>query len=74
MADTELVRKSLISCLNHALPSHTPEGHPSVLGPDTRGELWLQATLPYNLRLAGSIGPLAIVYRRWYFDQSHGIR
>jgi hypothetical protein len=63
MADIELVRQSLISCLHGALPAHTPEGYPSVLGPDARGGLWAEATLPYNLRLADTVGPLAVVYR-----------
>jgi hypothetical protein len=63
MANVELVRQSLISCLHGALPAHTPEGYPSVLGPDARGGLWAEATLPYNLRLADTLGPLAVVYR-----------
>lgn len=63
MANVELVRQSLISCLHGAIPAHTPEGYPSVLGPDARGGLWAEATLPYNLRLADTVGPLAVVYR-----------
>jgi len=63
MANIELVRQSLISCLHGAIPAHTPEGYPSVLGPDARGGLWAEATLPYNLRLADTVGPLAVVYR-----------
>lgn len=66
MGDIELVRQSLISCLHGSLPSHTPEGHPSVLSPDAREGLWAEATLPYNLRLANTVGPLAVVYRKPY--------
>lgn len=63
MSNVELVRQSLISCLHGVLPAHTPEGYPSILGPDSRGGLWAEATLPYNLRLAETVGPLAVVYR-----------
>lgn len=63
MADVELVRQSLISCLLGSLPSQTPEGNPSVLSPVSRQGLWEEATLPYNLRLKDSVGPLAVVYR-----------
>jgi hypothetical protein len=62
MKDIEVVRQSLLNCLREALPSTTPEGNPSVLDPSAR-QVWTEATLPYNLRLADTIGPLALVYR-----------
>jgi hypothetical protein len=44
------------------LPKSTPEGTPSVLDPTLNKPLWNEATLPYNLRLADAVGPLALVY------------
>lgn len=64
MNDIEVVRQSLLSCLREALPSTTPEGNPSVLDPSAR-QVWTEATLPYNIRLADAIGPLALVYRMY---------
>lgn len=64
MNDIEAVRQSLLNCLREALPLTTPEGNPSVLDPSAR-QVWTEATLPYNLRLADAIGPLALVYRMY---------
>ena len=64
MDDIEVVRQSLLNCLSQALPLTTPEGNPSVLDPSAR-QVWAEATLPYNLRLADAIGPLALVYRMY---------
>jgi hypothetical protein len=62
MSDLETVRRSLLSCLRESLPTNTPEGNPTVLHPGA-GKIWMEATLPYNLRLADVVGPLALVYR-----------
>jgi hypothetical protein len=66
MTDIELVRSSLLGCLIQALPKDTPEGNPSVLDPNADSKLWAEATLPYNLRLADTLGPLALVYRKLF--------
>jgi hypothetical protein len=63
MADVERVRRALLACLRESLPAETPEGHPSVLDPSVGPELWAEATLAYNLRLADAVGPIALVYR-----------
>jgi FAD/FMN-containing dehydrogenase len=62
MADIEVTREKLIACLREVLPGQTHGAIPKVLGPSD-GRLRKEATLPYNLRLADSIGPLALVYR-----------
>jgi hypothetical protein len=68
MADIELVRSSLLGCLIQALPKDTPEGNPSILDPNADSRLWAEATLPYKQRLADTLGPLALVYRKQYLS------
>lgn len=63
MTSREDIRAALVRCLQEALPSYTSVGYPSVLEPNSGQGLWADATLPYNLRLADSVGPLALVYR-----------
>lgn len=62
MANIEVPREKLIACLREVLPGQTLGDIPKVLSPSD-GRVWKEATLPYNLRLADSIGPLALVYR-----------
>jgi hypothetical protein len=67
-SDKQDVRQSLLDCLKKALPTTTPDGLPSVLDSSAKNGLWAEATLPYNLRLAEAVGPLALVYGMSYFD------
>jgi hypothetical protein len=62
MANIEATRDKLIASLREVLPGQTCGDISNVLSPSD-GRLWKEATLPYNLRLADSIGPLALVYR-----------
>lgn len=73
MADIESTRQSLLACLWAALPRYTPDGFPAVLDPTSGQGLWADATLPYNLRLADGVGPLALVYRKPHLSLTSGV-
>lgn len=64
MADLDNIRQTLLTCLWDSLPRYTPDGLPTVLDPHSGEGIWHDAILPYNLRLADSVGPLALVYRK----------
>jgi hypothetical protein len=60
--DWDSLRRDLVTCL-HATRAGSQWRDPYVVDPEHNPQLWGEASLPYNTRLASEIGPLAIVYR-----------